>query len=63
MSNLNWSIVYTKQGLKDKKGACESEFEKKINNIIEIYGPKARFSLGFNYVKMNLIIVDKSHLW
>lgn len=36
MSNLNWSIVYTKQGLKDKKRACESGFDKKTNNIIEI---------------------------
>ncbi len=31
-----WKIVYTKQGLKDKRIAIESGFGKKINDILDI---------------------------
>ncbi|ATW24506.1 Txe/YoeB family addiction module toxin [Candidatus Formimonas warabiya] len=36
MSNDQWKIVYTKQGLKDKKTAFEAGLGDKIKSILEI---------------------------
>ena len=36
MNESEWKILYTKQGLKDKKTACESGFRDKINSLIKI---------------------------
>ncbi len=36
MSSSQWRIVYTRQGLKDKKRACESGFESKVKSLIEL---------------------------
>lgn len=35
MNNGEWKIVYTKQGLKDKKMAVEAGFDIKIKNILD----------------------------
>lgn len=35
MSSKLWKIVYTKQGLKDKRTACEAGFSDKINSLLE----------------------------
>ena len=35
MNNGEWKIVYTKQGLKDKKMAVEVGFDIKIKNILD----------------------------
>jgi toxin YoeB len=31
-----WAILYTKQGLKDKRNACASGFDARIKEILEI---------------------------
>lgn len=36
MNSNQWKIVYTKQGLKDKKKACEAGFKSKVNSLIEL---------------------------
>lgn len=38
MSNEPWKIVYTKQGLKDKRTAYEAGFSEKIKTLLEIVG-------------------------
>lgn len=35
MGNKPWKIVYTKQGLKDKRNACKAGFPDKINTLLE----------------------------
>lgn len=34
--NEPWRILYTKQGLKDKKTACAAGFDGRINEILEL---------------------------
>ncbi len=36
MNGSEWKLVYTRQGLKDKKRACESGFETKVKSLIEL---------------------------
>ena len=36
MSETEWGIRYTKQGLKDKKTACANGFKPKIDSLLEI---------------------------
>ncbi len=35
MKSKPWRIVYTKQGLKDKRTACQAGFAEKIGSILE----------------------------
>jgi len=36
MNDVEWKIVYTKQGLKDKRIACEAGFNNKIIGLLDI---------------------------
>lgn len=36
MNNEPWKIVYTKQGLKDKRKAYEAGFSEKIKTLLEL---------------------------
>lgn len=36
MNEVEWKIVYTKQGLKDKRVACGAGFSNKIKDLLEI---------------------------
>lgn len=36
MNSSQWKIVYTKQGLKDKKKAREAGFKSKVNSLIDL---------------------------
>lgn len=36
MNDVEWKIVYTKQGLKDKHIAYESGFGNKIKNLLDV---------------------------
>lgn len=36
MNDVEWKVVYTKQGLKDKRRALEAGFSEKIKNLLGI---------------------------
>ena len=36
MSETEWNIKYTKQGLNDKKTACANGFKAKIDSLLEV---------------------------
>lgn len=35
MNDVEWKILYTKQGLKDKRIACEAGFSNKIKSLLD----------------------------